>query len=116
MGTDFLQRAGKTLKRSWDEGRTRIAAPDLITRELVAGGRGIPADIVNGARLAPGDPVNLEFDGGAVVARRCLTIVARNDNPSAAAVEAMARHCNILPGTVSVVHDVAGMVEITLSC
>ncbi|MGA9866939.1 MAG: hypothetical protein WBQ75_10940 [Acetobacteraceae bacterium] len=116
MGTDFIQRVGKTLKRSRDEARIRIAAPDLTTRELIGGARGIPAVIVNGAKLTAGQLVTLERDGGAIVARQAITVVARNNNPSAGALEAMARHQNILAATVSVVHDVAEMVEITLSC
>ena len=55
MGADFLQRVGGTLKRSWDQGRVAIATPDLTTRELVSGGRGVAADIVEGARLSPGE-------------------------------------------------------------
>ena len=116
MGVDFLQRIGATLKRSWDEGRVRIATPDLTTRELVGGERGVAADIVAGAKLCPGEAVTLELDGSAIVARRGLSVVARNDNPSAGAVEAIARHHNILPGTISTLYDAAGMVEVSLSC
>ncbi len=29
MGADFLQRVGKTLKRSWDQGRVAMAETDL---------------------------------------------------------------------------------------
>ena len=116
MGTDFIQRVGKTLKRSRDEGRIRMASPDLTTRELVGGTRGIAAVIAKGVRLVPGQPVTLEVEGGAVVARQALTEVARHVNPPAGVLEAMAQHCNILPGTVSVVHEVSGMVEIALSC
>lgn len=116
MGTDFIQLVGKTLKRSRDEGRIRMAAPDLTTRELVGNARGIPAVIVNGAKLVAGQSVTLELDGSAVIARQALAVVARSSTPSAGTVEAIALHCNILPGTVSVVHKVAGTVEITLSC
>lgn len=116
MGVDFLQRIGRTLKRSWDEGRVRMATPDLMTRELVGGSRGMAADLVNGAKLSTGDAVTLELDGASIVARRGMNVVARNPSPSPGAVEAITRHHNILPGTVNTVHDVAGMVEITLSC
>ena len=116
MGTDFFLRAGKSLKRSWDRGRAEMAAPNLTTRELVSGSRGMPANMMKDAKIVAGEAVTLEVDGGAVVVRRCLAIVARNDSPSPAILEAVARHYNILPGTISVVHDLAGMVEITLSC
>jgi len=116
MGADFAQRVGKTLKRSWDEGRAAIAATDLTTRQLVSGGRGVAADIVQGATLAQGEHLTVQLEGGALVARRCLTVVARNDNPSSAVVGVLGQYCNIRPGTVSQVHDMAGMVEITITC
>ena len=116
MGADFLQRAGGTLKRSWDQGRVAMATPDLTTRQMVSGGRGIAADIIGGASLSPGDHLTVQLEGDALVMRRCVTIVARNDNPSPAVVEVLNRYCNIRPGTVSQVHDMAGMVEITITC
>jgi hypothetical protein len=116
MGSDFLQRVGNTLKRSWDQGRAAMATPDLTTRELVSGGRGVPADIVRGATLSAGEHLTVRIEGGALVARRCLTVVARNDNPSPAVIEVITQRCNIRPATVSEVHDMAGMVEITITC
>ncbi len=116
MGSDFLQRAGSTLRRSWDKGRVAIATPDLTTRELVSGGRGVTADIIRGTAVSAGEHVTVQIEGGALVARRCLTLVARNDSPPAAVVEILNQYCNVRPGTVSQVHDMAGMVEITITC
>jgi len=116
MGTDFIQRVGKTLKRSWDEGRTRMAAPNLTTRELIGGTRGVAATVVSGAQLTPGEAVTLEADGNAVVVRRGITVIARNSSPTEGALEALRRHQNILPGTVSVIHSISGTVEVTVSC
>lgn len=116
MGTDFLQKVGKTLKRSWDEGRTRMAAPDLTTRELVGGTRGISAIVVSGATLTPGEAVTLEADGNAVVIRRGQAVIAHNQNPTQGTLQALKRHHNIIPGNVIVVHAISGMVEVMLSC
>jgi hypothetical protein len=116
MGSDFLQRAGGTLRRSWDKGRVTAATPDLMTREVVSGGRGITADMVKGTAVSAGEHVTVQIEGGALVARRCLTPVARNDSPPAAIIEIFSRHCNVRSGTVSQVHDMAGMVEITITC
>src|SRR5260221_479774 len=105
MGVDFLQRVGKTLKRSWDQGRVAMATPDLTTRELVSAGRGITAEIVSDAILSPGEHLTVQLEDGALVARRCLTVVARKDSPSSAIVEVLNQYCNIRPATVSEVHD-----------
>jgi hypothetical protein len=116
MGSDFLQRAGSTLRRSWDKGRVAIGTPDLTTRELVSGGRGLTADIVRGTTVAAGEYLTVQLEDGALVARRCLTVVARNESPPAAVVEILNQYCNVRPGTVSQVHDMAGVVEITITC
>jgi hypothetical protein len=34
MGADFLQRVGKTLKRSWDQGRVAMAETDLTLPDM----------------------------------------------------------------------------------
>ncbi len=56
------------------------------------------------------------MEGGSLVARRRLTVVARNDNPSEAVVGGLNQFCNVRPATVSEVHDMAGMVEIIIKC
>jgi hypothetical protein len=116
MGTDFLQRVGKTLKRSWDEGRAAIGTTDLTTREPACAGRSVAANIVSGVPMSPGDTVNAEMEGDALVFRRGLSVIARKANPPAEIAEAVTQHCNIRPGVVDQVHSMAGMVEITVSC
>jgi hypothetical protein len=116
MGTDFILRTGKTLKRSWDEGRAAIGTRDLTTREPVCIGRAIAASIVADARVSAGDSVNAELEGDTLIFRRGLSVVARKVNPPAEVAEAVRQHCNIRPGTVDQVHDMAGMVEITITC
>lgn len=116
MGADFLQRVGKTLKRSWDRGRAAIAETDLTTHPLVSGGRGVAAEIVEGAAMTRGEHLTVEMEGGSLVVRRRLTVVARTDNPSEAVVNVLSQFCNVRPATVSEVHDMAGMVEITIKC
>lgn len=116
MGTDFLQRVGKTLKRSWDEGRAAIGARDLMTRDPVCAGRSVAANMTGGVRIVAGDCVNAELEGDTLVFRRGLSVVARKADPPAEIAEAVRQHCNIRPGTVDQVHDMAGVVEITVSC
>ena len=116
MGTDFLQRAGKTLRRSWDTGRAAIGTPDLTTRDPICAGRAVAANIISGARIAPGDCVNAELEGDTLVFRRGLSVIARKEIPPSEIAEAVRQHCNIRPGIVDHVHDMADVVEITVSC
>jgi hypothetical protein len=112
MGSDFRQRAGKTLKRSWDEGRVAMATPDLFTREPICVGRAVAAEIADGVELIAGEAVTLEIESGVLIARRRLTVVARSLSPAAVLVETITASCNIRPGTIDQVHVMAGMVEI----
>lgn len=114
MGSDFRQRTGKTLKRSWDEGRVAMATTDLLTRQPTCVGRAIAADVVDGAELALGQAVTLEIENGTVVARRRLTVVARAQSPSPALIEVITGSCNVRPGMVDQVHPMAGIVEIVV--
>jgi hypothetical protein len=72
--------------------------------------------MTSGARFAAGDCVNAELDGDTLIFRRGLSIVARKTDPPAEVVESVRQHCNIRPGTVDQVHDMAGIVEIIVSC
>lgn len=114
MGSDFLQRAGKTLKRSWDEGRAALARRDLISRDPNCAGRSVSADIECGATLVVGDTVTVQIEGDDLVARKGLAIVARRQRPSPEMAAAVMASCNVRYGTVEQVHDVAATVEITV--
>ena len=116
MGADFLQRVEEPLKRSWDRGRLAIGETDLLTRQVVFSGRSVAVEMVQGAALTPGEYLTVEMEGRCLIARRRLTIVARNDNPSEGVVNLLSQYCNVRPGTVSEVHDMADMAEITIKC
>jgi len=114
MGSDFLQRAGKTLKRSWDEGRTAVATRNLLTREPACAGRSVAAEIEPGVQLSVGEAVTVQVEGGALVFRRGLTVVARLGDPPAALAEATTASCNIRHATVEQVHHMANTAEINV--
>ncbi len=116
MGTDFLQRVGKTLKRSWDHGRITIAERDLFSRELLSSGRGVTAEVVQGVTLTKGDTVTAEVEGGKLVFRRGLTVVACNENPTPAVTSLIRDAHNVRPAIVNVVHAMAGIAEIEIKC
>lgn len=114
MGSDFLQRAGKTLKRSWDEGRVAVATRNLLTREPTCAGRSVAAEIEPGARLSAGEAVTVQVESGTLVFRRGLTVVARLRDPPATLAEAISGSCNIRYATVDQVHNMAGTAEINV--
>lgn len=114
MGTDFVERATATFKKSWDKGRVAFETADLFTQQPSCAARTAAADLVGKANLQVGDRLTVEADGGALVARRGLTEVARFTNPSAELVNAVETSCGVAKGTVEQVHELAGVVEISL--
>jgi hypothetical protein len=73
MGADFLERAKKTIKRSWDRERVALATSDLLTRQPNCVGRSVVGEIMNGATVAPGEKLTVERDADGLIARRGLT-------------------------------------------
>lgn len=114
MGADFLERARKTIKRSWDRQRVALATSDLLTRQPERGGRACVGEIIGNARLTPGEKLTVEKDGLALVARRGLREVIRIKQPPADLAKGVEASCGIAVGTVDQVHDDAGVVEISI--
>jgi hypothetical protein len=114
MGADFLERAKKTIKRSWDRERVALATSDLLTREPGCVGRSVVGEIVGGAKLSPGEKLTVEKDARGLFARRGLTEVLRMPQAPLDVVRGVEESCGVGVGTVDQVHDLAGVVEITI--
>jgi len=114
MGSEWILRAAKTFQKSWDAGRVAAGTADLFTRQPGDARRSIPAAIVDNARVEIGECVTVQKEGERYLVRRELTVVAAFASlppDLGAAVEASA---GIACGTVETVHEIAGMVEISL--
>jgi hypothetical protein len=114
MGTDFLERAGKTIKRSWDRERVALGTSDLLTRHPEAKGRSVVGEIIGGAKLVGGEKLTVERDAAGLVARAGLTDVVRIVNPPADVVRGVEESCGVGVGIVDNVHGLAGVVEMTI--
>lgn len=114
MGADFLERARKTIKRSWDRHRVALATSDLLTRQPECAERSIVGDIIGDAQLAPGDRLNVERDDYGLVGRRGITDVLRITSAPAEILRGIDESCEIGVGIVEQVHEVAGVAEISI--
>lgn len=114
MGAAFIEKATATFKKSWDRERVALATADLFTRAPRCAARTAAADIIDDTTLHTGEHLTVEPKGEGLVALRGNTEVARFTNPSAEQVKAVVDSCGIARGTVEVVHDLAGVVEISL--
>jgi hypothetical protein len=114
MGVDFLERAKKTFKRSWDRERVALATPDLLRREPGCAGVTVAGDIAPGAEVGPGEKLTVELAPRGLIARRGLTEIIRMPDAPPQVVEAVRQACGVAVGTVEQVHEPAGVAEISI--
>ena len=114
MGADFLERAGPTIKRSWDRRRVALATSDLLTKQPGCAGRSVVGEIVGDARLTPGEKLTVEKAAGGLVARRGLTDLVRIPQAPADVLQGIEESCGVGVGIIDQVHDAAGVAEISI--
>ena len=114
MGADFPRRAKKTFDKSWDQARVQLCTADLFTQQPACAGQSAAFELLGDASLKAGDLVTVEKEGSDLVARRCLTPVARAVKPPIDMLKAFEDSCEIAQGTVHLIHSAAGVAEIGL--
>lgn len=114
MGADFIQKAARAFKRTWDRGRVQLATADLFTREPNSVARTIAGDIVDDARLDEGERLTVELNDQGLVGRRGLRQVLRFDDPPDEILRAVQASCGVALGRVEHVHEVAHVAEVSL--
>jgi hypothetical protein len=114
MGADFLERATPTFKKCWDEGRLWLVNKDLMTRLPASRSRSFAANVTAGAVLRKGDQTTVEKIGSSLIASLGHTELARCENAPAELAEAIEANCGIVQGEVDEVHELAGIVEISI--
>lgn len=114
MGVDFIERARKTFKRSWDRERVALATPDLLRREPACAGVTVAGDIAEGAEVEPGEKLTVELGARGLIGRRGLTEVVRMPGAPPEIVEAVRQAYGVAVGTVEQVHEPAGVAEISI--
>ncbi len=114
MGSEFIEKAAPTFKKSWDRARVELATATLFTRVPVSSARTATADIICNALPEVGENLVVQPQGSALIARRGNTEVARFTNPAPALIEAVNESCGIAKGTVEQVYPIARVADISL--
>ena len=114
MGSDFVEKAADTFKKSWDKEKVALGTADLFTRTPECTPRTVAADMMDDAHLSVGDCLMVETSDGALVARQGNNEVARMTDPPTGIRQAVVDSCGIATGTVEAVHHTSGVVEIAL--
>lgn len=105
MGVDFLKRAAPTFRKSWNNGRTDLATPDLFTREQGACTRVLTADTLPSSNVTSGCTVTLITQERALIVLDGSRPAGRIDRPPGdtfariadAGGVAIAKVCSVYP-------------------
>ncbi len=114
MGADFIERAARTFRRTWDSERVRLATPTLFTRNPETAPRTIAGTLLGDARASTGEHVTIDLDGKQLVARRGLVLIAAFPDPPADVLRAMEGSFGVATGQIEEVHPISGVVEVSL--
>jgi hypothetical protein len=114
MGADFSEKTTPTFKKCWDQGRLDLVTEDLFNRLPTAKARSFAAELSESASLQKGEKVTIDKIGNALVATRGHTELARSEDSPAELLEAIEANCGVAQGIVEEVHELAGVVEISL--
>ena len=114
MGSEFIEKAAPSFKKSWDSARLDLVTADLFTRMPNSVARTATADILGGASLQVGEKLTVEASGRILIARKGLADIARFTKPAPALLEAVKASCGIAVGTVERVYPMARVADISL--
>jgi hypothetical protein len=115
MGVEWLQERAKAFKKSWDKGRLALGTANLFTQQpQFAAACTVPGTIVGAVALQVGERLLIERNDDHYVARRDFAVVARLTTLHDSVREALDRSSGIGTGTVECVHEIAGIVEISI--
>jgi hypothetical protein len=114
MGADFCEKAAPRFKKCWDNGRLDVVTKDLFTRLPTTNSRAFEADLIGSASLTKGEKVTIDKVGKSLIVSRGHTELARCDDAPSVMVEAIEANCGIAQGSVDEVHEMAGVVEISI--
>jgi len=114
MGADFLEKATPQFEECWDNGRLDLVTQDLFTRLPTSKSRSFAAEMRANASLKKGEKLTIDKLGEILVVTRGHTELARCADAAPELIDAIGANCGIAQGTVDAVHDLAGVVEISV--
>lgn len=114
MGSDFIEKAAPSFKKSWDRHRVKLETSDLFTQHPVCAARTTTARINGKVQLRVGDNLIVEIRDGSLIAMQGNSPVAQFDAPPPEIMETVKDSCGIAKGTVEQVYNLSGVVEVSL--
>lgn len=114
MGADFLEKAAPQFEKCWDKGRLDLVTQDLFTRLPTTKSRSFAAELQGSASLKKGEKITVDKVGRVLVVTRGHTELARCEDAASELIDAIEANCGLAQGSVDEVHEMAGVVEISI--
>jgi hypothetical protein len=114
MGADFLEKATPQFKKCWDNGRLDLVTQDLFTRLPTSKSRSFAAGLQAAASRKKGEKLTIDKLGEVLVVSRGHTELARCEDAAPELIDAIEANFGLAQGTVDEVHELAGIVEISV--
>lgn len=114
MGADFVEKATQSFAKAWDKGLLELGTSDLLTSE--PGQQPRCGVVTIGAResLHAGDRVTVESVGDGLAVRSGIRTVGHYASPTPEMLAIVRDSSGIADGVVEVVHETAGVAEVSV--
>jgi len=114
MGADFIEKTGRSFRKSWDKGRLERATADLFSRTPECASLSGAAEVREGVILREGETLVIQMTEAGLVARRGIVEVARFITPPNSLLQVVEQGCGIGRGRVEAFHELAQVAEISI--
>lgn len=114
MGVDFLKRAAPTFQKSWNNGRTDLATPDLFTREHGARTRSVTAQCHPNSTVTPGTAVTLIKEGAALIVLEGSRTIGTIDRTPGDEIARIAAAGGVALGKVCSYYPISGSFDVDI--
>lgn len=115
MGTEFLEKTRKPIRKTLDQHLANLGRRDLFTPDARDLGRGYTAKKVKEAHVCDGESVLAETSGSGVVLKRMGKEIGRSDTPSTTLKARLAKAGGIHPAVICGVGTLSPTIEFKLS-
>ena len=114
MGSEFIEKAKRSIAKHLDRKRADLCKRDLLTGDPKEGPRLAIADVVLGSGLKVGDRAVIESCQGRLVARQGSRVVANFTSPPPFLLNALSKEGAVAGGMIAKVNQLSSTVEIAI--
>jgi hypothetical protein len=112
VGVDFIQKTKRSFEKHLDLHRVNLGTADLFTRHPVELRPTFSADLAGGACPKAGDDLIAEIEGQTLILSSKMQIIATGVAPII--LQAVEESCGLATAIVQEVHELSGVIELTL--